>query len=252
VALAAALIMAAGCGLVRGGAQPERPVAAEASPEPITSIEVVEPSAPAAPEDKPSPSRKTKPKKAKPTADPNNFTLPECATHEGKPVSKKQAKAALTTAAGRTYWKSSAPTLKVPADLVKAVSWQESGWQSNIVNCDGGRGLMQVMPDTVDQINFRFGQSYDATDYQQNALAGANYLAWLTKAFGDDYFKGKYDLSPAKCRTHGSVCLLNMVISGYHAGRAGVDAAHESGELSNPAYVDSVRSLMKSCYCDRY
>ncbi|MFG1606332.1 lytic transglycosylase domain-containing protein [Actinoplanes sp. NPDC049265] len=250
-ALVAGLVVLAGCGLARGSADEQKPVAA--SPEPITSIEVVEPGTPEEPppveKKKATPSTKAKPK---PTEDPNNFTLPECATREGKLVSKKQAKAALTTAAGRTYWKKSAPRLKVSTDLVKAISWQESGWQSNIVNCDGGRGLMQVMPDTVDQINFRFGEHYDATDYRQNAQAGANYLAWLTKAFGDQYFKGSYDLSPAKCRSHGSMCLLNMVISGYHVGPGGVDAAHESGELPNPAYVDSVRSLMKSCYCDRY
>ena len=250
-ALAAVLVMVSGCGLTGRSAAEQQPVA-QASPEPITSIEVVEtPAEEPPPAEEPS---KTPAKKAKPTPteDPNNFTLPECATREGKLVSKKAAKAALSTAAGKAYWKTSAPKLKVPADLVKAIAWQESGWQSNIVNCDGGRGLMQVMPGTVDQINFRFGQSYDAADYKQNALAGANYLAWLTKAFGDDHFKGKYDLSPARCKTHGSRCLLNMVISGYNAGREGVDAAYESGDLPNPAYVDSVRSLMKSCYCDRY
>jgi transglycosylase-like protein with SLT domain len=251
-ALVAALIVAGGCGLAGGGGRSERPVAAEATPEPITSIELVEPGDPA-PDPAPPKAPSTKPsKKPTKTEDPNNFTLPECATRVGKPATRKQAKAALTTAAGRTYWKKSAPRLKVPADLVKAISWQESGWQSNIVNCDGGRGLMQVMPDTVDQINFRFGEHYDATDYRQNAQAGANYLAWLTKAFGDQYFQGSYDLSPAKCRSHSSMCLLNMVISGYHVGQGGVDEAYASGQVANPGYVDSVRSLMKSCYCDRY
>ena len=133
-----------------------------------------------------------------------------------------------------------------------AVAWQESGWQSHIVNCDGGRGLMQVMPDTEAFVNQRFEQSYDSHDYKQNAVLGANYLAWLTKAFGDEHFKGSYDLSPKKCKTHGSMCLLNMVISGYNAGRGPVDEGYAEKQLPNPVYVDSVRSLMKSCYCDRY
>ena len=240
-----------GCGLVR---QQDDPAPVAASPEPITPIETVDPpteepetTSPPAPQK--SPAKKAK---ATPTEDPNNFQLPDCAHREGKLQSKKAAKSALVTAAGKTYWNSEAPHLKLNADLVKAIAWQESGWQSNIVNCDGGRGLMQVMPDTVDMINQRFGLDYNARDYKQNAQVGANYLAWLTKAFGDTYFKGKYDLSTKKCKTHGSMCLLNMVIAGYNAGRGEVDAGYASGELPNPGYVDSVRSLMKSCYCDRY
>jgi soluble lytic murein transglycosylase-like protein len=140
----------------------------------------------------------------------------------------------------------------VPGRLVLTTAWHESGWQSNIVNCDGGRGLMQVMPDTEAFINQRFEKAYDSKDYKQNAVLGANYLAWLTKAFGDAYFKGKYDLSPKKCKTHTSMCLLNMVIAGYNVGRAPVDAEYAAKRLPNPEYVDVVRSLMKSCYCDRY
>jgi hypothetical protein len=43
-----------------------------------------------------------------------------------------------------------------------------------------------------------------------------------------------------------------MVIAGYNAGAGAVEDAHGSGTLPNPAYVDSVRSLMRSCYCDSY
>jgi hypothetical protein len=242
-----------GCGLVR---QQDDPAPVAVSPEPITPIETVDPDAPEPPPETTAPpaSKKPAPKKTKatPTQDPNNFQLPACAHREGKLQSKKAARSALTGAAGKTYWNNEAPHLKLNSDLVKAIAWQESGWQSNIVNCDGGRGLMQVMPETVDMINQRFGLDYNDKDYRQNAQAGANYLAWLTKAFGDTYFKKKYDLSPKKCKTHSSMCLLNMVIAGYNAGRGEVDAGYANGELPNPGYVDSVRSLMESCYCDRY
>mgnify|MGYP001794593457 CR=1 FL=1 len=79
-------------------------------------------------------------------------------------MTRKQAKAALTVAAGKIYWQNSAPTLKLSADLVKSIGWHESGWQSDIVNCDGGRGLMQVMPATVELTNNRFGESSDPND----------------------------------------------------------------------------------------
>ena len=215
----------------------------EASPSPDVTSPSPEPTTSKPPKKKPKPT---------PTEDPNNFTVPECADREGKNVTKKQAKSALTTAAGRTYWPGSAPKLKVSSDLVKAVAWHESGWTSNWVNCDGGRGIMQVMPDTEAFINQRFEKSYDSHDYKQNATLGANYLAWLTKYFGDNYFDGNYSLSAGKCKSHESRCLLNMVIAGYNVGAGTVDEAYEDKRLAAPEYVNSVRHLMKSCYCDRY
>ena len=251
------LLVAAGCGLGGKGGEPVPVAALPTASEPESVVDPVTETDEPSPEPttaKPQPSKsKAKPKaKATPTEDPNNFQLPECAHREGKKVAKAKAKAALRTAAGKKYWPTSAPKLTVPSRLVLATAWHESGWQSDIVNCDGGRGLMQVMPDTEAFINQRFEQSYASTDYRQNAVLGANYLAWLTKAFGDAYFKGNYDLSAGKCRSHSSMCLLNMVIAGYNVGRQPVDDGYASKQLPNPQYVDVVRSLMKSCYCDRY
>jgi hypothetical protein len=256
-AAALVLVVAAGCGL--GGhdnakassvadAQAE-PTSAQPTPEEPTPEETTPPPPPTT-----KPAAKPKPKKtsATPTEDPNNFQLPACAKHQGKKVTRAQAKSALTAAAAKIYWPTDAPTLKLSADLVKSVAWHESGWQADIVNCDGGRGLMQVMPDTVDMINLRFGVSYKATDYKQNAILGANYLAWLTTYFSEKHFKDKYDLSPAHCTSHTKMCLLNMVIAAYNSGFGTVEDAWASKQLPNPEYVDSVRSLMTSCYCDRY
>ena len=260
VAVVASVALVAGCGMVGGGTEEPAgtaPVAAAESVPPQEDTAVAEPGPePTTPSPSPSrtPAKPKKPKKAKPTPteDPNNFTAPECADYEGKEVSKKKAKAALTTAAGKTYWPTSAPKLKVPARLVLATAWQESGWTSNIVNCDGGHGLMQVMPETEAFVNQRFEKTYDSRDHRENAVLGANYLAWLTKYFGDAYFDGNYSLSAGACKSHGSRCLLNMVIAGYNAGHGTVDAAYADKRLPNPEYVNAVRSLMKSCYCDRY
>jgi soluble lytic murein transglycosylase-like protein len=114
------------------------------------SLETVEPTPEeTTPTTKPAAKPKPKNTSATPTEDPNNFQLPACAEHEGKKVTRAQAKSALTAAAAKIYWPTKAPTLKLSADLVKSIAWHESGWQSDIVNCDGGRGLMQVMPDTA-------------------------------------------------------------------------------------------------------
>ena len=41
----------------------------------------------------------------------------------------------------------------VPADLMKAMGWYESGWQNNVVSVTGARGIGQLMPATVDFVN---------------------------------------------------------------------------------------------------
>ena len=219
---------------------------------------------------KPSPSRTTKaPVRPKPSRKPPVETQQppppppppapeECTSpkYVGTQATREQVKAALTDAASRTYWPNSAPSIDVPLDLVKAVAWQESGWQSNIIACDGGVGLMQVMPDTATWMNQRFDQNYDIDVYPDNAILGANFLAWLTKWFGDEYFTDEngvadYTLyTDGDCESHTAPCLLNMVISGYNYGHAAVDASiEEDGTLPNPRYVDNVRSLMTGCTC---
>jgi soluble lytic murein transglycosylase-like protein len=259
-AAVAALIIAAGCGLVRGNdddvaapapAPSEEVVTPSAEPDPIA--EITESPTPAPTTKKPSRKPTTKAAEPEPTQPAFWSQLPDCARRDKtKLVAKKKVKAALKTASARVYWRTEAPTLKLNYPLVKAVAWQESGWQTNIHNCDGGQGVMQVMPDTVDFINNRFGLEYDASDYRQNALAGANYMAWFTRWAGQNYFKENYNLSPGKCKSHTSWCLLNVVISGYNAGQGGIEAAAQSRTLPNPQYVAAVRSLMNRCECDQF
>jgi soluble lytic murein transglycosylase-like protein len=177
----------------------------------------------------------------------------ECiAEYDGEAVSRSRVASALADAASRTYWPTSAPEIKVPENLVRAVAWQESGWQSNVIACDGGVGLMQVMPDTASWMNTRFGQSYDINVYTDNAYLGATYLAWLTKYIGDWHFGADYSLDPDRCADHLDTCLLNAVIAAYNFGHGAV-APHD-GEITipNPRYVDNVRTLMHACECLSY
>lgn len=171
--------------------------------------------------------------------------------HKGTPASRTQVEAALADAAAKTYWPTSAPDIRIPPALIKATAWQESGWQSAIVACDGGIGLMQVMPATADWMNQRFGQGYDVWDYRDNAYLGANYLAWLTKYIGDMYFDD-YRLDAALCSAELNSCLLNAVIAAYNYGHGAV--ASEGGPLTipNPRYVGNVRALMTECVCLNY
>jgi hypothetical protein len=216
----------------------------------------------------PTPSKTTtKPKPPKPKAPPKPVArkdIPPPPAVQAAPAgctgpkyvgvqeSRVNVKEALTAAADTTYWPSSAPEIKVPLDLIKAIAWQESGWQSNIQACDGGVGLMQMMPGTATQINNRFGQSYQINQYQDNAKLGANYLAWLIKYLGDLSGLG-YGVSAADCADHVDSCMLNAVISAYNMGPGSVLVQKSDGtydlKVSNVRYTDNVRTLMTQCEC---
>ena len=259
LAATAALMVTAGCGLLGGGGDGKSAGSApvvvttttEESPEPVVTEESPEPE-PTTPS--PKPTKTSKKPKPSPTGPVNNFEVSACSSKKGTAVAKSKVKTTLKTVAAKIYWTNEAPQLKLNYPLVKAIAWHESGWQTNVFNCDGGQGLMQLMPDTVDMINSRFGLSYNVSNYQQNATAGANYLAWLTRYMSQKAFNNDktFDLSAAKCKTHSSWCLLNLVISAYQFGPGDVLANMKTKKLPNPEYVDSVRSLMTSCFCDDY
>jgi hypothetical protein len=189
--------------------------------------------------------------KDRPPAPPPVTAAPGCKpTYKGDKVSKQDVDAVLTEAAGRAY-SASVPDLRVPEDLVKAIAWQESGWQSNIYACDGGVGLMQVMPATADFVNLKYrpkNEYYDIDKYRDNAFLGANYLAWLIKYFGEAYLGKNYVADPAACENRASLCLLNMIISAYNRGYGTVERSVPNGKLDDAAlrYVDNVRSLMET------
>ncbi|HEX9969181.1 MAG TPA: transglycosylase SLT domain-containing protein [Acidimicrobiales bacterium] len=51
------------------------------------------------------------------------------------------------------HFDAAARTYDVPADLLKAMTWQESGWQNDKVSSTRAVGIGQLMPDTVDFVN---------------------------------------------------------------------------------------------------
>jgi hypothetical protein len=170
-----------------------------------------------------------------------------CPTYTGPGATKAAVRSALDTAAGTHFWATSAPSISVPVNLMHAVAWQESGWQSTILACDGGIGTMQVMPATADWMNQRFGTSYDVHTLSGNTMLGAEYLEWLVKYFGDVYFQGSYDLSvPA---VPDGVSLLDSVVSAYNYGAGAVDPTKGRAGIPNWWYVDDVEALTANCPC---
>ncbi|MCX4749434.1 lytic transglycosylase domain-containing protein [Kitasatospora sp. NBC_01287] len=170
--------------------------------------------------------------------------------------------AAITAAAGksRTLTLSSGGTDKMPplpVNLVKAVGWQESGWQSAILACDGGIGTMQIMPATAPWMNGKFGTTNDVQTLAGNTDLGAELLDELVAYYGDSDFGGKYDLAPDPVT--GKNPLLDLVIAAYNAGAGNVHyntvtdpttgVTTGSSVIPNPGYVASVEALMTNCSC---
>ncbi|SCF01230.1 Transglycosylase SLT domain-containing protein [Micromonospora coriariae] len=232
-------------GVAAMGAAPSR----SATPTPKPTKKPTRPSGPAT---KPRPVAKPPTEIKVPPAPPKPAPTSCKPSYKGTQATRAETKAALADAAARVYWPTSAPTIEIPLKLLKATAWQESGWQSNIYACDGGVGLMQVMPGTATWMNQRFEQSYEIDDYRDNAYLGANYLAWLTKYIGDMYFESDFRLDANLCTSELNSCLLNAVIAAYNFGHGAVAQEGKPLAIPNPSYVRNVRALMTECVCLGY
>ena len=76
---------------------------------------------------------------------------------------------------------SAAQKSQVDPKLVRAVIDQESGGRPCAMSARGAQGLMQLMPDTADDLDVQ-----DAFDPQQNVDAGAKLLRFLLDRYDND------------------------------------------------------------------
>jgi hypothetical protein len=171
------------------------------------------------------------PAKEIPPAPPPPTTPAGCTgpTYSGTAASKTDVKSALLAAAHQEYWQGvqlpaaltvPLPKITVPDNLMMAFAQQESGWQSNIIACDGGIGTMQLMPGTVSQVNGRFGTNYDVNTLAGNTRLGAEYIEWLIMYFGIFHFQQHFDLSTVeKVGPNGEeLTLERVVVAAYNVG----------------------------------
>ena len=95
--------------------------------------------------------------------------------------------------------------------LFKAMTWVESGWQSDIVSSAGAVGIGQLMPATVEHMNEVLGTSLDPTVPVENIRMSARFLAFLLD------------------RTDGDV---RLALAAYHQGLTSVrtDGVYRSSE----------------------
>jgi len=112
-----------------------------------------------------------------------------------------------------------AVTYGLPANLLLAIAWQESGMQQHIIARDGGIGTMQLMPYTAATLNIQTHEHYDPYKLADNITLGTIYLCFLWQEF------------------HGN---LTKVISAYNEG--GANVTHHG--IFNWHYVNDVLALM--------
>jgi Transglycosylase SLT domain len=163
-----------------------------------------------------------------------------CPYLTGPKAPLSDVKSALVSSAGTSYWDWG---IKLPSALLEAVAWEESGWQSTIMSCDGGTGTMQVMPATADWMNQQCDTNFDIKSLSGNVAIGAEYLEWLTHYFGTRYFNGDFTLAtdPAK------LVLIDVVIGAYQQGFGVIDNALANGtKFPNWWYINAVEAFMDS------
>jgi soluble lytic murein transglycosylase-like protein len=76
----------------------------------------------------------------------------------------------------------------IPADLLMAMTWMESGWQNHVVSSTGAVGIGQLMPSTVTFVReVLIGKPWlDPKVPEHNIRMSARYLDWLLDRTGGD------------------------------------------------------------------
>jgi soluble lytic murein transglycosylase len=81
------------------------------------------------------------------------------------------------------------PDLPVAPELALAIARRESEFNTTVQSPVGARGIMQVMPDTGEEVAADLGLPYDLfrleTDWEYNTRLGTAYLAELIAEFGE-------------------------------------------------------------------
>lgn len=113
-----------------------------------------------------------------------------------------------------------AATYAVPADLLKAMTWLESGWQQGLTSSAGAVGVGQLLPVTVDFVQALLGEDLNEWDAEDNIRMSARYLRWLLDETGGD---------------------VTTSLAGYYQGLASVRARGPYGETVD--YVAAVSAL---------
>ena len=84
----------------------------------------------------------------------------------------------------------------VPEQWIREVMRQESDGQEQAVSSAGAMGLMQIMPDTFDDLRQRYTLGSDPFEPHDNIMAGAAYIREMYDRYGAPGFLAAYNAGP--------------------------------------------------------
>jgi D-alanyl-D-alanine carboxypeptidase len=84
----------------------------------------------------------------------------------------------------------------IPEQWIRAVMNQESGGEEQAVSPVGAMGLMQIMPETYEELRDSEGLGADPFDPHNNILAGAAYIHEMYVRYGSPGFLAAYNAGP--------------------------------------------------------
>ena len=94
------------------------------------------------------------------------------------------------------YIRQAAARYSVPEQWIREVMRQESDGQEQAVSSAGAMGLMQVMPDTYDDLRQRYPLGSDPFEPHDNIMAGAAYIREMYDRYGAPGFLAAYNAGP--------------------------------------------------------
>jgi hypothetical protein len=104
--------------------------------------------------------------------------------------------------------RAAAEKFHIPALWLRAVMRNETGGRTvqqgdkPIVSHAGAQGVMQLMPDTYNQMAEHHGLGADPFNPRDNVYAAAAYLAWLKDRYGFPGMFGAYNFGPGNWEDH--------------------------------------------------
>lgn len=123
-------------------------------------------------------------------------------------------------------------TPTVPAQLLEAVTAQESQGDPNALSKTGAEGLMQIEPGTTPGVS-------DLFDPQANVQAGSTFLNWLAGLYGLRAGCVPLVATNASCQQ-----ALALVLAGYYAGPGAVAKAGQAVPSDALGYVRKVEGYL--------
>ena len=110
----------------------------------------------------------------------------------------------------------------------------------------GAMGLMQLMPETYDEVRARYGLSDDAFDPHNNILAGTAYLREMYDAFGSPGFLAAYNGGPARLEDY---LTHNRPLAGRDPPLRRDDRTQHPGHLARPTLAGRAIRRQSACLC---